>query len=152
MVREDVGSHGRVYLRWMHRLHCACVGRSPQHDGNRILRSATESPTTAKQVWTSNVDRTMEQELSDELEKVSALKVAMLNNQILSTIWQRSDTSLPSVRYLPTFTNTYLTPNEKELHPPTCLTTVTHTTKYFINLWKILQSLLNYDFIVVDNL
>ena len=73
LVSEDETSHGRVYLRWMHRLHCACVGRSPQHDGNRILTKVEESQTTRAKfgpaVW-QDMDCT-----SENSPKMSALKI-----------------------------------------------------------------------------
>ena len=143
MVCEDVGSLRRVYLRWMHRLHCACVGRSPQHDGNRILTNASQSHTKAEHEWTIKDDRTMEQWSSDELENELTQKLQGWLNQILTLVWHHLTNCLALTKIIPTPAG-HLT--------PTCLTTVTHTTKYFINLWKILQSLLNYEFMVVDNL
>ena len=57
----------------MHRLHCACVGRSPQHDGNRILTKVEESQTTRAKfgpaVW-QDMDCT-----SENSPKMSALKI-----------------------------------------------------------------------------
>ena len=77
-VGEDETSHGRVYLRWMHRLHCACVGRSPQHDGNRILTKVEESQTTRAKigpaVW-QDLDCT-----SENSQKMSALKIYKFDN------------------------------------------------------------------------